>query len=159
STGLFWKSCGSCSELGQHASEDLRPEVLLVTVTVGAALKGADLAVEALDEAQRDLVILMTIRLHAIPVSLGHSGELPEGFEPLPLQGILPGDRRLEISPEPCYPALPKPTRSLVGHRLASGRVTVMDASVEQPYDALIRSGARRLTGYQRRLFQAEVAL
>jgi hypothetical protein len=33
-----------------------------------------------------------------------------------------------------------------------------MDVSVEQ-YDALIRSGARRLTGYQRRLFQAEVAL
>ena len=33
-----------------------------------------------------------------------------------------------------------------------------MDASVEQRYDALIRSGARRLTGYQRRLFQAEVA-
>jgi hypothetical protein len=37
------------------------------------------------------------------------------------------------------------------------GRATVMDNSVE-PYDALIRSGARRLTGYQRRLFQAEVA-
>jgi hypothetical protein len=33
----------------------------------------------------------------------------------------------------------------------------VMEDSVE-PYDALIRSGARRLTGYQRRLFQAEVA-
>jgi hypothetical protein len=32
-----------------------------------------------------------------------------------------------------------------------------MDDSVEQ-YDALIRSGARRLTGYHRRLFQAEVA-
>ena len=32
-----------------------------------------------------------------------------------------------------------------------------MDVSVE-PYDALIRSGAGRLTGYQRRLFQAEVA-
>src|SRR3954471_20235516 len=32
-----------------------------------------------------------------------------------------------------------------------------MDNSVE-PYDALIQSGARRLTGYQRRLFQAEVA-
>jgi hypothetical protein len=32
-----------------------------------------------------------------------------------------------------------------------------MDNSVE-PYDALIRSAARRLTGYQRRLFQAEVA-
>jgi hypothetical protein len=44
----------------------------------------------------------------------------------------------------------------LIGHRLASGRATGMDESVEQ-YDALIRSGARRLTGYQRRLFQAEV--
>jgi DDE family transposase len=32
----------------------------------------------------------------------------------------------------------------------------VMEDSVEQ-YDALIRSGARRLTGYQRRSFQAEV--
>ena len=26
-------------------------------------------------------------------------------------------------------------------------------------YDALIRSGAKRLTGYRRRLFQAEVAI
>ena len=33
----------------------------------------------------------------------------------------------------------------------------MMEDSVEQ-YDALIQSGARRLTGYQRRLFQAEVA-
>src|SRR5512135_3251381 len=41
-----------------------------------------------------------------------------------------------------------------VSHRLASGRATVIEDSVEQ-YDALIRSGARRLTGYQRRLFQA----
>jgi hypothetical protein len=32
-----------------------------------------------------------------------------------------------------------------------------MEDSVER-YDALIRSGARRLTGYRRRLFQAEVA-
>jgi hypothetical protein len=32
-----------------------------------------------------------------------------------------------------------------------------MEHSIEQ-YDALIRSGARRLTGYQRRLFMAEVA-
>ena len=33
----------------------------------------------------------------------------------------------------------------------------MMEDSVER-YEALIRSGARRLTGYQRRLFQAEVA-
>jgi hypothetical protein len=34
----------------------------------------------------------------------------------------------------------------------------MMENSVA-PYDALIRSGARRLTGHQRRLFQAEVAM
>src|ERR1700737_3208110 len=62
----------------------------------------------------------------------------------------------MEISPKLSYPALLNDARSLVGHRLASGRATVMEDSVEQ-YDALIRSGARRLTGYQRRLFQAEV--
>src|SRR5262249_16450739 len=37
------------------------------------------------------------------------------------------------------------------------GRATVRDDSVAL-YDALIRSGAKRLTGYRRRLFQAEVA-
>ena len=63
----------------------------------------------------------------------------------------------MEISLKPSYPVLPNDASSLVGHRLASGRATVMEDSVEQ-YDALIRSGARRLTGYQRRLFQAEVA-
>src|SRR5512135_157363 len=44
-----------------------------------------------------------------------------------------------------------------VGHRLASGRAMMMDNSVA-PYDALRRSGAKRLTGYQRRWFQAAVA-
>src|SRR4051812_8719128 len=44
-----------------------------------------------------------------------------------------------------------------VGYRLTSGRAIMMDNAVA-PYDALIQSGARRLTGYQRRLFQAEVA-
>src|SRR3954447_19303197 len=37
------------------------------------------------------------------------------------------------------------------------GRAAPMEDSLEL-LDALIRSGARRLTGYQRRLFQAEVA-
>src|SRR3954468_24816170 len=62
----------------------------------------------------------------------------------------------MEISLKPSYPILPNDGRSLVGRRLASSRATVMEDSVER-YDALIRSGARRLTGYQRRSFQAEV--
>ncbi len=63
----------------------------------------------------------------------------------------------MEISPEPSYPTLRDDACSLVDQHFVSGRDTLMDNSVEQ-YDALIRSGARRLTGYQRRLFQAEVA-
>src|SRR5258708_25836809 len=61
----------------------------------------------------------------------------------------------MEISLEPSYPA-PHDARSLVGRCLVLGRATTMEDSVDQ-YDALIRSGAKRLTGYQRRLFQAEV--
>ena len=74
----------------------------------------------------------------------------------IPSRGTALGDRRMEISLGPSYPILPNDASSLVGHRLASGRATVMEDTVEK-YDALIRSGARRLTGYQRRLFQAEV--
>ncbi len=37
------------------------------------------------------------------------------------------------------------------------GRATALGNSTE-PFDGLIRSGARRLTGHQRRLFQAELA-
>ena len=62
----------------------------------------------------------------------------------------------MEISLKPSYPVHSNDGASLVGHRLASGRAAVMEDTVER-YDALIRSGARRLTGYQRRLFQAEV--
>ena len=36
-------------------------------VAVSAPLKGADLVVEALDEAQRDLVFLVAIRLDTVP--------------------------------------------------------------------------------------------
>jgi hypothetical protein len=60
----------------------------------------------------------------------------------------------LEISPNLSYPVLPADAITVS----PSGRATVMDDSVER-FDALIRSGARRLTGYQRRLFQAEVAM
>ena len=100
--------------------------------------------------------------LHVLPsgfVRIRHYGFLANRVcqEKLALCRALLGDRRMEISLKPSYPVLPNDARSLVGHRLASGRATVMEDSVEQ-YDALIRSGARRLTGYQRRLFQAEVA-
>src|SRR3954447_20037973 len=57
---------------------------------MGTALNDSDLVVEPLDEAQRDFVTLMAIGLDPIPVSLDHPGELPEGLQPLPLQGVFP---------------------------------------------------------------------
>src|SRR5512147_1296947 len=38
------------------------------------------------------------------------------------------------------------------------GRATIMEGFIDR-FNALISSGARRLTGYQRRLFMAEVAM
>src|SRR3954469_20987633 len=62
----------------------------------------------------------------------------------------------MEISPNLSYPVPPNDACFSVGQLFPSGRATPMDDPLAQ-YDALIRSGARRLTGYQRRLFQAEV--
>src|SRR5271170_7446676 len=40
---------------------------------------------------------------------------------------------------------------------ISSARMSINMDGTADDYDALLRSGARRLTGYQRRLFQAEV--
>src|SRR2546422_154293 len=45
------------SQHRQHAGEDLEPQVLFVTEAVGATLEHADLVVQPLDEAERDLVL------------------------------------------------------------------------------------------------------
>src|SRR5947209_165171 len=105
---LIAELCGQFSELWQHASEDLQPEVLLVTVAVGAVLKVTDLVVEPLDEPQSDLVLLVAIHLDPVPVGLDHRGELAEGLQALPLQGVLP------VVEEPTGPA-----RALVVPELA----------------------------------------
>ena len=42
---------------GQHAGEDLEPQVVLVAQAVSAPLDHPDLVVEPLDEAERDLVV------------------------------------------------------------------------------------------------------
>ena len=45
------------SVLGQHAGEDFEPQVLFVAQSMGAALDDADLIVDALDEAERYIVL------------------------------------------------------------------------------------------------------
>src|SRR5262245_56760749 len=88
--GFIAFSSGCFSQLWQHAGEDFQPQVLLIAETVGTPLDGADLVVEALHEPQGDLVLLLAVRLNAIPVALDHAGKLLEGLQALPAQGGAP---------------------------------------------------------------------
>src|SRR3982751_6614589 len=98
---LFAYSCGYFLQLWQHTGEDFQSEVLLIPEAVGLPLHGSDLVVEPLDETQGHLVLLVAIRLDAIPVGCDHRGKLLEGFQPLPAQG---GTPLLEEPPRPSRP-------------------------------------------------------
>src|SRR5437867_4021287 len=89
------------SDRGQHAGEDLEPEVLFVAQPVGATLEHADLVVQALDEAERHLVLRVAVGGDAVPVPRDHCGKLLVGAEPLPLQSGAPV---VEEAPGPALP-------------------------------------------------------
>src|ERR1700674_5202454 len=80
----------TASQRRQERSDDLELEVLLVAVAVGAPLQDADLIIEALDQAEADLVLRPAVGGDAVPVPLDHRGELPVRLEPLPLESLLP---------------------------------------------------------------------
>src|SRR5271170_3926882 len=99
------------SKRREHAGEDLEAEIFLVFQSVGASLKHADLVVEALDEAERNLVLRFAVSGDAVPVPIDHVGEALVGFEALPFQTGAP------VVEESARPTLP-----IVGRRPPSGR-------------------------------------
>src|SRR5260370_19070228 len=90
------------SQRGQHAGEDLEPEVLFIAEPVGAALEDTDLVVQPLDEPERDLVLRAAVGGDALPVLLNHRGKLLIGPYALPLDLRPP---LLEQAPRPALPA------------------------------------------------------
>lgn len=116
------------SDLRQHTSENLEPQVLLVAEAVSAPLDDADLVVEAFHEAECDLVLGLAVRRDAIPVTLDHSRELLVGRQPLPLESIAP------VVEKPA-----RPTLVLVAPKLAErlleqvGRVEPLVGLEQQP--------------------------
>src|ERR687891_2528041 len=88
------------SDRRQHAREDLEAEVLFVAQPVRAALEHADLVVQPLDEAERDLVLRAAVGRDPLPVPLNHRGELLVGTQALPLE------RRPPVLEEAARPAL-----------------------------------------------------
>src|SRR5919198_660062 len=101
-------ACGS--PFREHGREDFQPQVLLVAQSVRTALDDADLVVEALDEAKRDLVLGPAISGDPIPMTLDHLSELLVRLEALPLEARLPV---VEETPRPAFP--------LVAPQLAEG--------------------------------------
>src|SRR3970040_2510689 len=89
------------SDRGEHAGEDLEPEVLFVAEPVRAALEDADLVVQPLDEAKGDFVLRAAVGRDPLPVPFNHRGELLVGPQALPLE------RRSPVLEEAARPALP----------------------------------------------------
>src|SRR6516162_10363975 len=86
--------------IGQHAGQDFEAKVVLVAQAVGAALDHADLVVEPLDEAERDLVLQPAVGRNAVPMTIDHLGEFLIRWEPLPLEACAP---ILEETPRPAF--------------------------------------------------------
>src|SRR4030042_3111150 len=89
--------------LRQHASQDFEAEIFFIPQSIGATLNHPDLVVEALDKAQRDLVLWETVGCDSLPVAVDHLGEFLERFQFLPFQGRTP---ILEELPGPCNAAV-----------------------------------------------------
>src|SRR6266542_2294017 len=87
------------SECRQRAGEDLEPEVLFVAEPVRATLEDADLVVQSLDKAERDLVLRAAVGRDPLPVPLNHRRELFVGTQALPLE------RRPPVLEEAARPA------------------------------------------------------
>src|SRR6266581_577578 len=100
-----------CSNLGQHAGENLQPQVLLVAQSVCAALDDADLVVQSFHESERYFVLWFAVGGDSVPMSIDHLGEFLVGFESLPLQACAPV---LEESPRPAFAfVVPELTKGL----------------------------------------------
>src|SRR6516165_4687174 len=82
----------------QHAGENLEAQIFFVAQAVGAALDHPDLVVEPFDEAERDLVLQLTVGGDPVPMTIDHLGELLVRLEPLPLEAGAPV---LEEAPRP----------------------------------------------------------
>src|SRR5260370_13621207 len=97
------------SQRGQHAGENLEPQVLFIAEPVGAALEDTDLVVQSLDEPEGDLVFGAAVGGNPVPVLLNHRGKSLLGRQALPLQSHPPA---LEEAPRPALaviaPELPE---------------------------------------------------
>jgi len=94
--GFVWVIFSEFRQWWQEGGDDFQFQVLLIAVAVGPPLQDTDLVVEAFDQTEADLVVGITVGSDTIPMAFDHASKLAVGFQPLPLQGVLP---TLEESP------------------------------------------------------------
>ena len=84
-----------CSFPRQEGGQHLEPHGLLIPIAIGAPLNHANLVIQALDDAELDLVAGRAIRRDARPVPFDQGGKFLEGPEPLPFELLLPANNKL----------------------------------------------------------------
>jgi len=88
--GPFLARRSAASNLREHAGQDLQPQILLIAQPVGSSLQNPNLVVQSFHEAQRHLVVKLTVGCDSVPVANNHQSEVFVRSEPLPLQSGSP---------------------------------------------------------------------
>src|SRR5262244_4083125 len=98
------------SQLRQHSSKNLEPQIFFVSQSVGTSLNDTNLVIESFDEAQGDFVFGSAVGSNAVPMVLDHLRKFLIGSKPLPFERCLPV---LKEGPRPAF--------TLVAAELATG--------------------------------------
>src|SRR5262249_1976153 len=98
------------SQLRQHSSKNLEPQIFFVSQSVGTSLNDTNLVIESFDEAQGDFVFGSAVGSNAVPMVLDHLRKFLIGYKPLPFERCLPV---LKEAPRPAF--------TLVAPELAKG--------------------------------------
>src|SRR5262245_65801890 len=98
------------SQLRQHSSKNLEPQIFFVSQSVGSSLDDTNLVIQSFDEPQRDFVFRSAVSGNAVPMLLDHLRKFLVRSKPLPFE------RRL-----PVFKEAPGPTFALVAPQLPKG--------------------------------------
>src|SRR5215467_9930337 len=72
------------SQLRQHSSKNLEPQIFFVSQSVGTSLGDTNLVIQSFDEPQRDFVFRSAVSGNAVPMLLDHLRKFLVRSKPLP---------------------------------------------------------------------------
>src|SRR5215471_221670 len=129
------------SQLRQHSSKNLEPQIFFVSQSVGTSLGDTNLVIQSFDEPQRDFVFRSAVSGNAVPMLLDHLRKFLVRSKPLPFE------RRL-----PVFKEAPGPTLALVAPQLTKGFLKQV-GGIESLVG--IKQGLKRLAAFKRKVVPA----